>query len=154
MKMKGGDESPGDEDDITFVVDGMWWAKSACILAGQYSVVLAAMAGQRHGKGDCSHTKKTLLRFVAGEIDPYLGRAARCRACSHSGSHSIFPRHAFANLNSSFLGKRVLLGEYGYIKNCKKTVKKTSKHGHENGRVNKAEARKVKPQSKSAKKNQ
>ncbi|GJU07274.1 hypothetical protein Tco_1123704 [Tanacetum coccineum] len=35
----------GDEDDITFVVDGMWWAKSACILAGQYAVVLAAMAG-------------------------------------------------------------------------------------------------------------
>ncbi|GJT06687.1 elongation factor 2 [Tanacetum coccineum] len=34
-----------DEDDITFVVDGMWWEKMACILAGQHAVMLAAMAG-------------------------------------------------------------------------------------------------------------
>ncbi|GKD85324.1 hypothetical protein Tco_1356478 [Tanacetum coccineum] len=52
---------------------------------------------------------KTLLRFVAGEIGPYLGGAAHRRACSHSRSHSLFPRPAFANLSSSFLGKRVLL---------------------------------------------
>nr|GEY78812.1 hypothetical protein [Tanacetum cinerariifolium] len=36
---------PFDEDDIAFMVDGMWWAKTACILAGQHAVVLAAMVG-------------------------------------------------------------------------------------------------------------
>ncbi|GJR28460.1 hypothetical protein Tco_1104692 [Tanacetum coccineum] len=34
-----------DEDHVAFVVDGMWWAKSACILAWEHVVVLAALAG-------------------------------------------------------------------------------------------------------------
>ncbi|GKA77770.1 hypothetical protein Tco_0784307, partial [Tanacetum coccineum] len=39
---------------------------------------------------------------------------------------------------------------YGYIRNHKKTIKKTSKHEHENGRANKSrksKPEKVKPQS-------
>nr|GEW02007.1 hypothetical protein [Tanacetum cinerariifolium] len=63
---------------------------------------------QSNAPGKVFAATKTLLRF-AGEISPYLGGVARYRACSHSGWHSLFPRHAFANLNSSFLGKHVLL---------------------------------------------
>ncbi|GJR35898.1 hypothetical protein Tco_1211582 [Tanacetum coccineum] len=39
--------------------------------------------------------------IVVGGIGPYLGRAARGRACSHGGSHTLFSRPALANLSST-----------------------------------------------------
>ncbi|GKE37809.1 hypothetical protein Tco_1461214, partial [Tanacetum coccineum] len=35
----------GDDDTIAFVVDALFWVKSALILEGQHVVMLAAMAG-------------------------------------------------------------------------------------------------------------
>ncbi|GKB86564.1 hypothetical protein Tco_0958836 [Tanacetum coccineum] len=50
---------------------------------------------------------KTLSRFVVGEIGPYLSGAARLRACSHGGSHSLFSRPALANLSPTFLASAI-----------------------------------------------
>nr|GEX67333.1 probable rhamnogalacturonate lyase B [Tanacetum cinerariifolium] len=112
-----------DEDAVAFVVDGTWWVKSARILTGQHAVVLAAMGGRipffpvRHSQigaqALCDYTMfsdfmcplwamKTLLRFVVGEIGSYFGGAARRRACSHGGSHFLFPHPALTNLSPTF----------------------------------------------------
>ncbi|GKF47963.1 hypothetical protein Tco_0141214, partial [Tanacetum coccineum] len=62
--------------------------------------------------------------------------------------------------NGSMYPLSALPDKYGYIRNHMKTIKKTSKHGHENQKSTKrsqrfkAEARKVKPQSKMVNKSQ
>nr|GEV10438.1 hypothetical protein [Tanacetum cinerariifolium] len=49
------------------------------------------------------------IRFAAmtvGEIEPYLGEAARRRACSHGGLHTFFPCPALANMSPTLKADR------------------------------------------------
>nr|GEX09174.1 hypothetical protein [Tanacetum cinerariifolium] len=56
---------------------------------------------------DAKSGRNTLTNLPVGEIGPYLGEAARRRACSHGGLHTFFPRPALANLSPTLKAGRL-----------------------------------------------
>ncbi|GJZ06928.1 integrase, catalytic region, zinc finger, CCHC-type containing protein, partial [Tanacetum coccineum] len=118
------------------------------------SIDLDAPSGS-HISSPLDHHSSLVHHDVAGDLEPFVNVFAPDPTSKASSSGEIM----MPELNQSTQPHEHIwkwTDKYRYIKNHKKTVKKTGKHGHENQKSTKrsqrikAEARKVKPAVKSS----